>query len=1271
MKVTFIYPRFEKFLSALDELHVDRGLVEYFLGDFTTPPSLGIPIMASWTPPDVERELIDDNAGDPIDFDAPTDLVAINCFTPQATRAFEIADGYRARGKKVIMGGFFPSFMVDECLKHADAVNLGEVEPTWERILEDARRGELKKKYIGGNRFDVSKMRIPDRSMFYNKENYDWDEDLVQITRGCSYTCAMCSIPAHMGSRIRLRPIDKVIEEIRTLKFENVYLADDTLFFPQRRIAEYAAELFKRLEPLGKKYFVASTMALRWDKEFLDLAARAGICNFYCTMNVDPISIKALQGGARERQMLVDLVRMLEDRNIRFFGSFAIGRDWDDTGIADRILDLYIKAGIRTSEFFFFTPYPGSVHWERLERQGRIFDKDWRNYNGAHVVAEHPAMSVDQLREQFTKVWTEFFRLQKERHASHLEPLTYDKGQEIVGKPLQRKGVRGQAVVTGIGVLSPIGNDPATITASLQDGRTGIAPITKFDTSHFRTPFGGEIRGFNPADHLGPEEIRQYEDPYLQRAVTTARQALAHAGIQIHDGGVRRDIALVLGTCNGGLLSAEAEYSWKHGKTVKSFDEHMNLQAQYYGFGKALAHALGIGGEVWLVTTACSSTTGAIGLAQMLINRGYYDKVVLGGSDALCVANMSGFNGLKATSTDRVAPFSLPVGLNVGEACVFWVVEEMEKAMVRKAHCLARLAGHATTCDAYHPTAPDPRGDGVYRTLECALADAQLSVADIGCINSHGTGTEANDRAESKGIARLIGDTPVPVISLKSFFGHCMGSTGLLEATCGVLAMNEGFVPPTINFTEPRPGCTLDYVPNESRQARYDAFVSANYAFGGNNAAAVITKWDLPAIPRALERKRVVITGAGAVSSLGIGCNTHLAALRNGETGIGGIDPLQLEGMSSDRAGMVPEFRGADVDRRIDFDAMNRISRFAAAAAVGALAHAGLKVNRRNATDFGMAMGVCNGPPETEHMDSVFSSDTFEPNINSFSNIVANSTAGWVANALCLKGVNTTLAPGPHAGLQCMAYALEFLAGGRAKCILAAAADEIYPQTYYNYNLMGFLYQGNEEIDYRLRLSESKRKVIGEGAAALAMETLDAAAERKARILGEVLGYGMSADAGPFDAQCLGTEGLAHACERALERARVNAESIDLIVWAPQGNAQDQKVLSVVEQMVGRRDGAVPLVTTTFNTGYIESASILVSLGAVLAALEDGAGLWPQKTGVPGLDQRDFPPHPRHILALASTDVGYNFAVVLRSGPVSTESMPQIQGAGQVAGYAA
>lgn len=1250
MKVTFVYPRFQKFLDSHPDLR--KELPQYFLGSFTTPPSLGIPILASWTPPDIEVEFVDDNSGDPLNPESETDLVAINCFTPQGERAFEIADIYRKHGRKVIMGGLFPSFRVEDCLKHADAVNVGEGEPTWPRILADTRAGRLQSVYRGGCSFDLAQMRPARREIFYRKKSYDWDEDLVQLTRGCVYQCAMCAIPAHMGTRLRFRPVEQVVEEIRGLKYENVYLADDTLFFPQRRIRDYSKALFAALAPLGKKYFVSSTMALNTDPAFLDLAAAAGVRNFYCTMNVDPVSIKAIEGGQKEREQLRDLVSMLEDRDIRFFASYGIGRDWDDEHTADRMLEMSEFAGIHTAEFFVFTPYPGSVQWDRLERQGRILDRRWGRYNGAHVVFQPERMSPEKLFEQFMYVWKGFYSRQTGRHMAHLEPATWKDGVQTVGKPLERQGVCGEAVVTGIGVLGPIGNKPAEVLDSLREARHGLAPIKQFDASHFRTQFGGEIRGFDPLEFLAESEIREYEDRYLIHAIASARAALLDAGLDTASGGLQQDMTLVLGTCNGGLRSAEEEYRWLQGKSDRPFDEGMNLRAQYYGFGKALSHALGLGGETWIVTTACSSTTAALGLAQMLIRNRRCGRVLVGGSDSLCISNMSGFDGLKATSPGRIAPFSMPPGLNTGEAACFWVVESMDQALLRNARCLGRILGHATTCDAYHPTTPDPRGDGVFRTLRNALADAGLEIADLGCVNAHGTGTEANDSAESRGIARFLNNQSVPVVSLKSFFGHCMGTSGLLEATANLLAMNEGFIPPTLNFTTPRSGCTLDYVPNTPRRTKYRAFISANYAFGGNNAAVVIGAADRPACPRSRADERVVVTGMGAVSAFGLGMTPLLEGLFAGQTGFSDIARLGVQDTRSRLAGLVPDWTPAEVDRRLDLAGMNRISRFATVAAKLALDSAALRVSPKNAENAGIVLGVSNGPPESDHMNSVFATPDYQADIKSFSNIVANSTTGWVANALCLKGVNLTLAPGPHAGLQCLAFAWESLKDGRAETMLAGGADEIYPQMYRNYDRIGFLFQDEEETDYRIRFETARRKLIGEGASFLMLETLRGARERQARPLAEILGYGMSMDADTFSNQCLAPDGLCRACETALARANVDAGAMDAIVWAPQGNVQDQKVLQVLERLLGARAKTIPFIATSMNTGIIETASVLMAVAAMLEAIRTNRGIWPQRTGLQNLDARKTGRLER-VLALGSTDLGYNFAMVLNTGAIS------------------
>jgi 3-oxoacyl-[acyl-carrier-protein] synthase II len=1248
MKVTFVYPKFNKFLDSHPGLKDE--LTHYFLGSFTTPPSLGIPILASWTPPEVEIEFVDDNSGDPLCPESETDLVAINCFTPQARRAFEIADLYRARGRKVIMGGMFPSFRVEECLQHADAVNVGEGEPTWPQILRDAAAGALQRVYKGGSRFDLSRMRPPRRDLFYSRSQYDWDEDLVQLTRGCPFNCAMCVLPAHMGSHIRFRPIPQVVDEIRNLRFENVYLADDTLFLENRRIRAYTLELLQALQGAGKRYFVSSTLALNRDPALMTLMAKAGVANFYCTLNVDPVSKSAIAGKGPERRLLADLVKQLEDLGIRFFASFAVGRDWDDASIADRILELSAETGVRTAEFFLFTPYPGGLHWDRLESQQRLIDRDWSHYNGAHVVFRPQLMSPDTLLEQFLKVWRGFYRAQGSvaRH----EPSTWREGIQVVGKPLDRQGVVAQPAIVGLGVLSPIGNDAPAMLDALRQARHGLAPITRFDTSSFRTSIGGEVRGAEVPPLVNAGEVARYGDIYLAWAISAARVALREAGCLAPDGHAKEPMAMVLGTCNGGLLSAEEEYRWLHGRSTRHFSALDNLRSQYYGFAKAMAHALGLRGETWLVTTACSTTTAALGLAGDLIRRGDYRRVLVGGADSLCLSNMAGFDALKATSTGRTAPFSLPPGINIGEGAAFWVLEDMAQALLSDRPILGRLLGSAITSDAHHPTAPDPRGEGVSRTLRKVMEDSGLDLAELGCINAHGTGTEANDVAETKGLLRVFGNRPpVPVVSLKSFFGHAMGVTGLLEATANLLAMNDGFIPPTLNFSGPRPGCTLDYVPNQPRPSTYRAFLSANYAFGGNNAAVALARADFPAKPPATRRRPVVVTGLGAITPVGLSVQSLLAALRERRRGIGPVERLGLGKLDSGRAGLVPEYRAADVDRRLNFAGMNGITRYAVTAASQALAQAGIRVTPRNADAVGIAVGLCNGTPESPYMNSVFAKPVIEASVTAFPQVAPSSVAGFVAEALCCKGVNITLAPGPHAGLQSLAYAWRTVAGGKADVMLATAADEVYDQMFWNYDYMKYLWPDADAEAFRLRADDAVRKVVGEGAAVLALEPLDAARARGARPLAEILGYAGSMDADAFEGPCLASAGLQDACRLALERAGVGPGEVDLVVWAPQGNAQDDKMLEALRGVLGPDIGGLPLVTTTFNTGYSESASILVSLAACLAALQGAeGGLWPQLTGAEWIDRRTATRPIRNLLALGSTDIGLNQALVLRAG---------------------
>jgi len=1263
MKVTFVYPRFEKFLESLPELN--RELVDHFLGNFTMPPSLGIPILAALTPPDWDIELIDDNKGDPFDFDAQTDLVAINCFTPQATRALELADGYRAAGKTVIMGGFWPSCLPADALEHADAVCIGDGEPVWRQILEDAARGELKPRYHGGNRFDLAQTPIPRRDIFYAKQGYDWEEDLVQVARGCTYTCAMCAIPTHAGHRIRLRPIESIVEEIKGLQHKSLYLADDILFFPNRRLEAWSRELFDALTDLDCKLFVASTMALNTSDEFLDRIARAGVKSFYCTMNVDPRSIRALGGDPEARRELIELVAKLDDRGIRFFASFGLGRDWDAPELADSILDLCRQARIRTAEFFLFTPYPGSVHWDRLERQGRILHRDWRRYNGAHVVHRPLNMQPDELREMFVKVWRDFFTdLAGAEVVENLEPDQSDphmlQRRRRVASVDSGTGAAGsrRAVVTGIGVISPIGDDLASFTDSVVNGRSGIDRIEAFDTAPFRTDYGGEVRGFDPSAHLSGDELELFPDRHLRLGLAAARQALADTGLRwSRSEPAPPRTAMVLGTCNGGLQSAQTQYAMLAGRIPRLFDRKVNLLIRYHALGKALSYGLGFGGPVWIVTTACSSSTAALGLAQELITSDTADVVLAGGADSLCLATMAGFDALKATSTGRTAPFSLPIGLNLGEGAAFWVVEEAGSAAQRGVEPLGEILGYAFTADAHHPTAPDPRGDGAVRTMTTALERAGVAVDELGCFNLHGTGTEANDRTESRAVARVIGEGhPVPVHSFKSQVGHCMGAAGILEASAGLVAMRQGVIPATINFSEPRPGCALDYVPNEPRRSEYSRFISCNYAFGGHNAGVVIgiAEKERPPAASPDPAARTVLTGGGAVTALGLGADRLLAALRRGQRGIVPAGDRVRGETRSACGGYVPEFADRDVDRRLDTHQMNPISRYATVAARLALADAEIRIGPRDGLLTGIINGVYVGPSEEGHMTAVTASNGAEADIAGFSSIVANATAGWVSNALVLKGYSCTVSQGADAGLFALLFAHMALRSGFGPRLLAGAADEVYSRYFINYDEIDFLHPGEDEERYRIVPDVGDRRVLGEGAAYVVAEELAQARARGARPLAEVVGFGQTTDWERFYEPSTDPLGLTRAIDEALARAGWRPEDVGLVLWSPQGNSGDLKTIEAVRSaLAGRR---VPLVTSVFHTGLCEATSGVATLAAVLAAWADRGGLWPQVTGLEEIDGAVLPIGPVPTLALATSELGLNLALAI--APFEEEAEP-------------
>ena len=409
MKIRLIYPRFKKFLEDHRALRV--SLSGHVIGDYTMPPSLALPIIAALTPEEIELSLTDDNVTQ-IDFDEKTDLVAISCFTPQAQRAYEIADEFRKRGTKTVIGGIHPTAMPDEALMHSDSVCTGEAEDVWHTIIADACNGSLKKKYTASCYSDMSRHPIPKRTIF-NPTNYRWNAHLVQVMRGCPAPCAGCPVPYMGGTMFRLRPVDNIIADIQSMPFKEFYFTDDTVMLPGKKPMKFLLSLMERTRELPDiKIFLASTMMMVPDPGFYRNLKQGGVASIYTVFGFDRISQALFDKNCSRLEWLaaVDLVRMIEDAGIHFFGSFGIGFDIQEKDAAERILKFTNDAKIDLAEFYIPTPFPGTRFGNQIVAENRLLHRRYSLWNHANVVFKPKNFTENELLESFYFAWREFFK---------------------------------------------------------------------------------------------------------------------------------------------------------------------------------------------------------------------------------------------------------------------------------------------------------------------------------------------------------------------------------------------------------------------------------------------------------------------------------------------------------------------------------------------------------------------------------------------------------------------------------------------------------------------------------------------------------------------------------------------------------------------------------------------------------------------------------------------------------------------------------------------
>lgn len=411
--------------------------------------------------------------------------------------------------------------------------------------------------------------------------------------------------------------------------------------------------------------------------------------------------------------------------------------------------------------------------------------------------------------------------------------------------------MRRRVVVTGLGLVTPVGNDVPSTWDALMNGASGAAPITKFDASEFPVRFACEVKNFDPLSFLDKKEARRM-GAFTHFALAASDEAMKHSGLVIDETNADM-VGTYISSGIGDFWAIERE----HEKLLKSGPDRVspffivsaivNLAAG----NVSIRH--GARGPNSATATACSAGAHAIGDSFRLIERGDADAMICGGAEsAITPMSVAGFASMRALSTRNDDPqhASRPFdaerdGFVIGEGAGILILEELEFAKKRGATILAEIVGYGMSGDAFHVTMPDETGSGAIRVMERAIKDAGISPAEIGYINAHGTSTPYNDKFETLAIKQVLGEHAykVPVSSTKSMTGHALGAAGGLEAVFSVLAITENRLPPTINYEVPDPDCDLDYIPNAARDANVDVVLSNNFGFGGTNACLIFKRF--------------------------------------------------------------------------------------------------------------------------------------------------------------------------------------------------------------------------------------------------------------------------------------------------------------------------------------------------------------------------------------------------------------------------------------------
>ncbi|MEK6256601.1 MAG: beta-ketoacyl-ACP synthase II [Chloroflexota bacterium] len=412
--------------------------------------------------------------------------------------------------------------------------------------------------------------------------------------------------------------------------------------------------------------------------------------------------------------------------------------------------------------------------------------------------------------------------------------------------------MKSKIVITGMGCVSPIGNDVETTWTNIKNGVSGAAKISLYDSTNFRNKIAAEVKDFDPIELFGRKEARRM-DRFSQFAMIASQQAIEDSKLEITADN-RDRIGAVIGSAVGGLNTLQKQFEIFHSDGPSRVSPFLVPLMLSDSAGGMVAIEFGIRGPNIAVVTACATGTNSIGEAAEIIRRGHADVMLAGGTEAAIVPiSVAGLSSMTALTNrnDEPEKASRPFdnqrdGFLIGEGAAILMLESLEHAQSRGANILAEVSGYGVTNDAFHISAPAENGGGAARCMQMALDDASLEITDIDYINAHGTSTRLNDKNESAAIKTVFGEHAynIPVSSTKSMTGHMLGASGAMEAMFSTKAILEGIIPPTINYEYPDPECDLDYVPNTSRSANLNYVMSNSFGFGGHNGTIILKSYE-------------------------------------------------------------------------------------------------------------------------------------------------------------------------------------------------------------------------------------------------------------------------------------------------------------------------------------------------------------------------------------------------------------------------------------------